>query len=433
MKSRIRLFLEILESRQRIAVALLMFSYLMLSVFTISVNDYEIVEPDDAYYFLLIARNISEGRGFIELYNYAYRPPLFPAFLSIFFFLGIESLIAVKVLTAAVFSTSIILVWRICRKMFGGLSGVIGGALFTISPWFITMPNYLLSENLFIPLFLLFALGLLRAFRNGRSSSYALAGVFCGLAALTREIMLFVPVILLIVLLICKDKSFTLKKLLLLALLQAMIIAPWTARNYTIFNRFIPISTNSWINLYIGNNPVYENIYSFRWTIPAGTKWNEREQPEGRDEYEVMVRSREEAIRYIKSNPAAFIDRFLKKVWRFLTPHFELIGILGTNMMLKAAVTIDLLLYMLFAFSYLAYLASRIRKIRRSEPFLLFTVVFMLYLTAVAGMTYTNSRYRLPITLIFLVYTTYCADRLLGRLAGIPRGPRRPQSPEAQK
>jgi 4-amino-4-deoxy-L-arabinose transferase-like glycosyltransferase len=399
----------ILERQKGIVLGIWML-YVLLALVTIRLHNAEIVEPSDAYYYLHIAHNIAQGKGFLELYNHAYRPPLFPAYLSLLFLCGIHSVIAIKIITAFVFSSSIILMYLLCKKLFGGFAGLLGALLTAVSPWLILMPNLLISENLFIPLFLFFLLAAARALRHPTPAAFMLAGLASGLGTLSRELLL------LVVLLAGARRRSALKAFALFTVFHILVIAPWTMRNYSIFHKFIPVSTNSWINVYIGNNPRYENIYSFKWVVPEGTKWNVREQPDGSDEYDVMVQSRTQALEYIKKDPGAFAERSCKKAWRFITPHFDLVGILGTNRILRLAVGLDLVLYTVFLLLFIAYCAQRLRRFETTEPFLLLSLLLAVYITVVAGMTYTNSRYRLPATMIFMVYATYYGNALMGRL-----------------
>ena len=302
--------------------------------------------------------------------------------------------------------------WRMPRL----LLFVIGALLVAVSPWLILMPNLLISENLFIPLFLFFLLAAARALRRPTPAAFVLAGLASGLGTLSREILLFAPLLLLVVLLAGARRRSALKAFALFTVFHVLVIAPWTIRNYSIFHKFIPVSTNSWINVYIGNNPRFENTYSFKWIVPEGTKWNVREQPDGSDEYDVMVQSRTQALEYIKEDPGAFAERFCKKAWRFITPHFDLVGILGTNRILRLAVGLDLALYTTFLLLYIVYCARRVLRLAKTEPFLLLSLLLVVYITAVAGITYTNSRYRLPATMIFMVYATYYGNALMGRL-----------------
>jgi 4-amino-4-deoxy-L-arabinose transferase-like glycosyltransferase len=415
--------------RQRSIVLGIWMLYVLLALATIRFHNENIAEPSDAYYFLQIAHNIAQGKGFLEQYNHAYRPPLFPAYLSLLILCGVQSVVTLKLITVFVLSSSVILMYLLGRSLFGGYAGVVGAFLAAVSPWLITMPNLLMSENLFLPLFLLFLLATARAVRNPSPGAFVLAGIASGLGTLTREILIFAPLLFFIVMAVRAGRRSAVKAFAIVAACHTLVISPWTIRNYSVFHKFIPVSTNSWINLYMGNNPRYENIYSFNWIIPEGTRWNVREQPGGSDEYAVMAQSRSQALAYIREHPKAFAGRFFKKTWRFITPHFDLIGKLGANLILKLAVGLDLALYTVSLLLFIAYCAGRLRRIRRTEPFLLFCLLFVVFVTVVAGVTHTNSRYRLPATMIFMVYAAYygnvLVEKLMNARAGGPSAPAR--------
>jgi 4-amino-4-deoxy-L-arabinose transferase-like glycosyltransferase len=400
MRESLAALLAFLENRRRPVLVAVWVLYLALGFAVIKVVDTPIEEPADAYYFVDVAKNIAAGKGYIEIYNHAYRPPLFSAYLAVFALFGATCTTAFKVAALVLCSLSVFVVYRLCRTLFGGPAGISGAVLFVIFPWFLTLPDFLISENMFIPLFLFVLLLVARALASPTVKRFAVAGIASGLAALCREITFYLPLILLVVLLVQYRKQSVpaLKYVVVFTLFQAAVISPWTIRNYRVFGKFIPISTNAWINL--------------------GTNWNVREQPGGEDEYEVMVRSREEAIAYIESDPGAFVVRTFKKTWRFVTPHFDLIGKLGRTPLLKVTVTANLLLYTLFLLSFLSYLVLHRRELFSADPFLLFALIAVLYMVVVAGITYTNSRYRLPLTAVFLVYAASFVNMIAARLAG---------------
>ena len=62
---------------------------------------------------------------------------------------------------------------------------------------------------------------------------------------------------------------------------------------------------------------------------------------------------------------------------------------------------------------------QRLFPLSKAEPFLILSLLFVLHIIFVAGITYTNSRYRLPAALIFMVHTTYYGDLVLARLTGM--------------
>lgn len=405
-----------LLKRRKCLLSFLWLVFLFAGIMAIRFANHEIEAPNDPYYYIESARGIAAGHGFKSLFNHAYSPPLFPAFLALLIRMGCSSILCLKFATLFAFSFSLFIIYRLCKALFGHFAGIAGAFFFTLFPWFITLPNYMLSENIFIPLFLLTMILIHRAFQKPSLRRFALAGLLCGVTALCREIVFYFPLLVFVVMLVYRKRMHRpIAKIIIFTLFLFAVVAPWTVRNYAIFGKLVPITTNSWINVYIGNNPRYDNISSFTWTIPEGTNWNVREQPDGKDEYEVMARCRSEAINYIVEYPGRFARRFVLKAWRFITPHFKLIGILGENIFLKIAVAVNLVLYSLFGLLFIFYVVKMRKTLFSDNPMLVLSILFILYSIAIAGLTYTSSRYRLPVTLLFIVYSTYFPGRLLLR------------------
>lgn len=84
---------------------------------------------------------------------------------------------------------------------------------------------------------------------------YPLLGFAIGILSLIKPFFTMYPLVIgLIHWLNKKDLKDTLKLISISFICMAILIAPWTLRNYKKFDRFIPISYNSGFNLYINNN-----------------------------------------------------------------------------------------------------------------------------------------------------------------------------------
>ena len=105
-------------------------------------------------------------------------------------------------------------------------------------------------------LFAICALILSRAGSPTWRRSVAL-GVVIALSAYVRPITLIFPAFVLIYWWI-QTRNFVrpLVNALIVFAVMALIVAPWTYRNYVVFGRLVPISTNGGLNLFLGNNPV---------------------------------------------------------------------------------------------------------------------------------------------------------------------------------
>jgi 4-amino-4-deoxy-L-arabinose transferase-like glycosyltransferase len=114
------------------------------------------------------------------------------------------------------------------------------------------------SENLFVPCLALALWLFVRALSNqqGRGWLLALAGLALGWSALVRPFALLLVPILPLVLLRRQWREGRLRPLALLALplAAALVVAPWTARNYSAHHRLVAIATNGGSTFYGGNN-----------------------------------------------------------------------------------------------------------------------------------------------------------------------------------
>ena len=93
---------------------------------------------------------------------------------------------------------------------------------------------------------------------------------------------------------------------LVVGAVSLLVVAPWTVRNWRRFGRFVLISTNGGLNLWIGNNPASSGGHQ-ETPIPPDVR-------EARDEAEWDARIRRHAVRYIVSHPGLFVRRTVAKL-----------------------------------------------------------------------------------------------------------------------
>ncbi len=144
------------------------------------------------------------------------------------------------------------------------------------------------AAALLLPLILLAALRIPR-----RPLLYApLAGLLAGIGALTHGTFLLIPFILGTLLLWKKDltigRRFTASAVMLLVALT--VVAPWTYRNFTTFDRFIPVVTGNGYHYWKG-----EAIY-FGGDYPMAEKYEQATGREFRERYYGAVEPEMDAV-----------------------------------------------------------------------------------------------------------------------------------------
>jgi hypothetical protein len=205
------------------------------------------------------------------------------------------------------------------------------------------------------------------------------------------------------------ERRLQLARPALAAALALICCIPWTARNYVVFHRFIPLRSNLGFELYIGNN---ENYDERRRAMPAG------------------ITQDREILRYLRIGETAFMDEEKHKAFQFMASHprveMELFAKrfvdfwLGTAEPLKMFLETDsLLIRGLLLGNFLSSLGAlfgvTVLFLRRSEyafPLAAFPAVFpILYYV-----THTSLRYRHPIDPVALLLAAIAAAAMLRKL-----------------
>ena len=200
----------------------------------------------DSGYYHDLAAVLADGDGFTDPHSgtpTALHPPLFPLVLALGHLAGGDSYVADRVTTSLIGVAAIVAVGLLARRVAGPRAGLIAAALAAAYPVLIGADGSVMSETL---LGLLVAVTLLAAYgltdRPGPGRALLL-GALVGLATLTRgEAALLIPLLVLPVCLRLGSRRALTAGLACAAF--AITLAPWTIRNATTFDRFVPLSTN---------------------------------------------------------------------------------------------------------------------------------------------------------------------------------------------
>jgi Dolichyl-phosphate-mannose-protein mannosyltransferase len=199
----------------------------------------------DSRYYHELATLLGNGHGFVDPGNgtpTALHPPLFPLLLALPAWLGIDSWQAQRCVVALIGTGTVVMVGLLARRLAGNRAGLIGAAVAAAYPVLIAADGAVMSETL---LGLLVASATFAAYGQPSTRRAILLGALIGLAALTRG-----EAVLLLLLLLTWRKP----RLAAIALASfAVLLAPWTIRNATTFDKPVLLSTNEG-NLIAGAN-----------------------------------------------------------------------------------------------------------------------------------------------------------------------------------
>jgi 4-amino-4-deoxy-L-arabinose transferase-like glycosyltransferase len=204
---------------------------------------------DEAYYATL-ARLIEQGEGFVrpgEFYGAglslptAERAPLFPVALAGLAKLGLTGGDG-RLLGLLTGGGTIVVLGLLGRRLAGPRAGLVAAGLAALYPTLIAADGALMTESLYG---LLAAASLLAAYHLVEAPSAGRAivlGVVVGLAALSRgEALLLLP--LLLVPLVRRPGGLRAAAVVCLAF--AVVLAPWTVRNWIVFDRPVLVATEA--------------------------------------------------------------------------------------------------------------------------------------------------------------------------------------------
>ncbi len=257
---------------------------LALRLWFVSVNELQPVNSpaDDGDYYQRALRLATTGQYIDDFW--LIRPPLhvflFAFMLRVSIILGdVPGLALVRAAQIALSLIAIPIGYDLARRLFGQRSGFIFAGMLAVWYPLVELPTHLFTEPLFIMLLLLHLWLLILWHHKRRWLLLVLAGVVLGLTALARSVAIYgAPFILLWLLTQVWSDQHTdtgdnadppplLQRLrntdyrqvitqaiplgLLFLIPMIATIAPWTIRNYMVYERFIPVDTIGSVNLWL--------------------------------------------------------------------------------------------------------------------------------------------------------------------------------------
>ena len=197
------------------------------------------------------AEILLHGQGFSDPSFPVYTPPLYSILIAVgtkVFGDGIHTIKLLQVFADAF--TSVILCLFV-RKVLDDLTGVLAGLLWSLYPFAIYSTLYVGTEVFFTFFVALFLLLMAYGLKTDKAYLYCGAGIFLGLATMTRGTTQFLPFILPFVLLFLRGgKDRWLRNYALSLLCFLIVIVPWGFRNYIVLHEVIPVGANSTVVLY---------------------------------------------------------------------------------------------------------------------------------------------------------------------------------------
>ena len=371
-----------------------------------------------------VAESIASGRGFssplplVTTGPTAYLCPIYPYLLAgIFKVWGIysfDSQVIAQALNCLFAALTVFPIFAIAKRTFGVNVAVFAAWLWVVLPnaWHLPIA-YVWDTTLTALWFALVFWATLALREKSGLARWAGCGALWAIGALINATILSVLPFLFLWLLWRAHKESTpwFRPVLAAALVFVAGIAPWTIRNYRVFGKFIPTRSPFGLVLWIGNNPseLDENSFSMH---PV---WNpvEAEKFKQMGEVSYMSAKKNEALAFMRSHPAATVERTAKRVpaYWFQVTDRPYDNLFADPPYIKALFLFNAV-YVLFCWlgAWLAW--------RRGNPYAVPYLVVLLIFPLVYYLTDVLVRYRFPIDPILTILAVYGAACALEWLRG---------------
>jgi 4-amino-4-deoxy-L-arabinose transferase-like glycosyltransferase len=353
------------------------------------------------------ARSLALGRGFGSPYQgdtgpTAHFPPLYPLLIAgVFKLFGVytdASALVVYSLNSLFSALTCWVLFRIGEQAFGRHAGVVAAWIWAFHPlaYYFTC-KWIWETNLSALLLSLGVLATLRAAAVPRPRAWVGLGVVWGLIALTNSSLLAVlPFALLWLCWQSRGQGPRLARpLAAFGLALGLCVAPWAWRNYRVFGAFIPLRSNFWMEVHLGNNEEAQGLP----VLAKHPSHNPHELALYRQmgELAYFQQDKKQALAFISAHPARFARLSLLRIRGWWIAGWE-IGM--TNRL--GALLVGLEFIAIGAQNALAWIGTVLLLRRRHPAVFLFASVMFVY-PAIFYVLFAARRYRHPMEPILVM------------------------------
>lgn len=448
--------------RQRLLAGILLLAVLLRIASAIQHGDAVIGLPGifDQVSYHNLAQQVMTGQGFRFAQEWwpvtrAGEPTAHWSFLYTLYLAGVYTLFGSQPLAARLIQAVLTgflhswLAWRIGRRLFGPNVGLVAAGVSAVYLYFIYYGGALLTEPFYLTGILWTLDVTLRLAGVGLPQNadtreplqqwtrWFELGLAIGVTALLRQLfLLFVPFLFGWLLwntrrpqpsggaklwLITRPSWRVVRGPLLTTVVVALLILPWTLRNYSVFGTFTPLNTNAGYAFFWGNHPIYGT--RFVGILPDdGPSYQELIPGELRHLNEAALDQAllKVGIGFILDDPGRYVLLSLSRTREYFK--FWPSPASSTLSNLARVGSFGLFLPLMV---YGLWLAGRkLRRIdeQRQRAGILLLLLFGAVYTAIHLLTWALIRYRLPVDAILLIFAAVAVVRI-GERFGKPQGP----------
>ncbi len=284
-----RILNSLLKLDEKLFITLLLVFYVVIQVNILLFI--KTVPYSDSKRYLELAENLFISGSYINEYGNktAFYPVGLPALLCLLKKFFDDMIIAGRILNIIFSTGTMFFIYKVFRLMMSRKELYIFLLTYFLFPNNFFSVNPILTEQGFTFLIWL----LIYLFVNHKKYFSIVGGLILGLMLYFRSYSLLILGVIFIYYLKEKMLLVKLREIFLMAILMVFMILPWIARNYQVFNSFVPMTTNDGFNFLMGNhkNSLGNINFNFEYNIS-----NPNEAEESKKAYL-------KAFRELKENP----------------------------------------------------------------------------------------------------------------------------------
>ncbi|WP_026884354.1 ArnT family glycosyltransferase [Clostridium akagii] len=370
------------------------------------------------------ALSLIDGMGY-RVYGHisAYEPVGYSLFLALIYSIFGTSFWVAKIGNLILSCTCLIFIYLIANKSFNKKTACVCALIYGILPLEIIYTSVISTEIIFTTLYVVLLYLMLK--RDNTKYNNIILGILLGILTLIKPyMMIYQCLIFLFDIIRLRSFKKPLVNFLIITGVLLLTISPWTIRNYMVFHKFIPVSTNGGYNLYVNNNPNAIGSWKNPLKIHGSLILKYKDKNDDFwDEVKVDEEGKKAALSWIKNNPNAFIKLGFKKVKNtFLTSDsgFWSTDYLSTGGKSQYKNFLQLInkkihfFTLIIMFVYFSLLIAKIfyKKINNS-PIHIMIILNILFFLAVTFMFEGQPRYLFPLWPIFIFAGVYTIKDLI--------------------
>lgn len=263
----------------------------------------------DATFYSGAANLLAQGEGYVDIWRSlaegetlrtAHHPPGWPALLSIFSLVGVDSELGHRLVGAVLGGVVVVAVGVVAGRVAGRGAGLVAAGIAALHPTLVAADGSLMAETLAGLLVLLIVLLALSTVVDPRWSAALALGAAIGAGALVRgEALLYLPLVVLPVAVLAARRRTPAvgARVVALALVGVVaLVGPWTVRNALLFDEVVLISTNDSTVLAGANcDPAYRGPGIGGWHLDCV-------RPVGGTEVEEAAEWRHQGLEFLGEN-----------------------------------------------------------------------------------------------------------------------------------